>query len=68
MGAPLEGEQVKVNVTLTVNPSGLLDLSFTDIPIEAFAGLLDSLSSQEFQETLIQKLNEEIDKHGAADE
>lgn len=60
MSEPLPGEQIKVSVTLAVNESGLLDLSFSDIPVDGLPALLDSLGSERFVTMLVQKLNDEI--------
>jgi hypothetical protein len=62
MSAPLPGEQITVNVTISVNSTGTVNLSFTDIPPEDLPALLCSVGTEEFARKMSAQLQEDAQK------
>ena len=56
----LPDEQIIVNVALTANADGTVNLSFTGIAVEDLPALLCSVGTEEFQTKLVDQLREEI--------
>lgn len=60
MSAPLPGEQFLVNVALSYNSDGTVNIAFEGIAPEDIDALLASVGTAEFKQTMITSLNDSV--------